>query len=177
MNKLLWIVVAVVVVAGGWYWWSMQATPAPATPAAQMGTNGSPDQGNMGGAGSGAPQQPSDGTSVSQNLALGLMSDAKLGQYLTAYNGMTVYTYSKDTAGKSTCTGTCAANWPPYTVAAGTTLNLQAGVTGAIATAARADGSMQVTYKGMPLYFYVKDAKPGDVNGQAVGGVWYVVKP
>jgi hypothetical protein len=41
----------------------------------------------------------------------------------------------------------------------------------------RSDGSSQVTYGGWPLYYYSGDAAPGDVNGQGVNGVWYVVSP
>ena len=49
--------------------------------------------------------------------------------------------------------------------------------TGVIGTTQRANGTLQVTYNGEPLYFYSKDAAPGDVNGQNVGGVWFVVNP
>jgi len=142
-----------------------------------MGTNGSPDQGNMGATSTGSVQQPGDGSSPSQNLALGTDSNAKVGTYLIGNNGMTVYSYDKDTVGVSNCTGTCAKNWPPYTVPAGTILNLQAGVSGAIATIARADGTMQVTYQGKPLYFYVGDKTSADITGNGIGGVWHVVKP
>jgi len=176
MKKVLWIIVILIIIAGGWYWYSsrMQASSAPSTAA---GLNGSPNQGNLGGTDTGTVQQPGDGTSISDNLALGVDSSDALGQYLIAYNGMTLYTYAKDTNGVSNCTGTCTTNWTPYTVPAGTTLNEQAQVTGTIDTIARADGTMQVTYNGMPLYFSNKDIASGDTNGQAVGGVWYVVKP
>ncbi len=170
MNKLVWVVVGIIVVAGGLYWWSTQNTQAPAGPQAAMGTNGSPDQGNLGQPDNGTQQQPA------ASPVLSVATNATLGSILTATNGMTVYTYSKDSAGVSTCTSTCAANWPPYTVSSGTNVAAVAGLSGTLSTIARADGSMQVTYNGMPLYFYVKDTKAGDVNGQAVGGVWYVVK-
>jgi len=171
MNKWIWAIIVIVVLAGAWYWWSTQgASSAPANSSAT--TTAQPGAASPAQAGSSSGEN-----SVSQNLALGLNSDARLGQYLIASNGMTVYTYAKDSAGKSNCTGTCAVNWPPYTVPAGTTLNLQAGVTGAISTITRAGGSTQVTYNGRPLYFYAKDTKPGDTTGQGIGGVWYVVKP
>ncbi len=130
--------------------------------------------------GTGAPVAPSgDGTGVSDNFALGIDGTTELGSYLIAFNGQTVYTYAPDTdtPGKSSCTGTCATNWPPYIVPAGSRLNLEAGVAGTIGTIVRADGTAQITYKGQPLYFYIKDTMSGDTKGQGVGGVWYVVKP
>jgi plastocyanin len=36
---------------------------------------------------------------------------------------------------------------------------------------------MQTTFRGAPLYYYVKDMKAGDVTGQDVGKVWYVIDP
>lgn len=184
-SVLVWIVIIIVLIVGGWYWYSttQNGSAMPGMPSTAMGTNGSPDQGNMGSAATGTasqagPAQPTgDGSSPSENLALGTDSNAAVGTYLIGDNGMSVYTYDKDTAGVSNCTGSCAANWPPYTVPAGTILNLQAGVSGAIATIARTDGTMQVTYKGMPLYFYAGDTSGSDVTGDGVGGVWHVAKP
>ena len=169
-STIIWIVVVLLIVGGGWYWYSTkQASDSVMTdehPSDAMGLNGSPNQGNMG-----------DGTDVSQNLVLGVSSDADLGDYLTAYNGMTLYLYTKDTAGVSNCSGTCAVNWPPYTVPSADAIHVPASITGAVGTIARADGSLQVTYKGIPLYFWKNDAKPGDPTGQNVGGVWFVVQP
>ena len=50
-------------------------------------------------------------------------------------------------------------------------------MTGALTTFARADGSMQVAINGMPLYYFAKDAKAGDTNGQALNGKWFVASP
>lgn len=122
-----------------------------------------------------APQ--GDGTTVGQNLILGLNTGSTLGSYLSAYNGMTLYTYSPDKPGVSNCTGTCAANWPPYTVASAADINIPASITGKVSTIVRTDGTLQVTYNDAPVYFYIKDTAPGQTNGQGVGGVWYVVKP
>jgi len=55
--------------------------------------------------------------------------------------------------------------------------SLPADLPGAIATTTRTDGSLQVTYNGMPLYYWASDQKPGDTTGQNVGGVWFVVNP
>jgi predicted lipoprotein with Yx(FWY)xxD motif len=94
---------------------------------------------------------------------------------VAAPNMMTVYTFSSDTAGVSNCTGSCATIWPAVTVPAGQTPTGGAGVTGTLATITRADGTVQVTYKGLPLYFFHKDAKPGDTNGHYTN--WNLVTP
>jgi LPXTG-motif cell wall-anchored protein len=98
-----------------------------------------------------------------------------LGSVLVGPNGMTLYYYTKDTANVSNCTGACAQAWPPLTVTGAPTAG--AGVSGTLGVLTRADGSQQVTYNGWPLYYYVGDQKPGDANGQNVGGVWYVATP
>ena len=101
--------------------------------------------------------------------------DAKLGTILTGANGMTLYIYTKDEPGKSNCYDQCAANWPPLT--AKEPLTLPDGVPGKLTLIDRTDGTKQVAYNDMPLYYFVKDKKPGDVTGQDVGDVWYVVNP
>jgi predicted lipoprotein with Yx(FWY)xxD motif len=149
------VIVALVVVAGGWYWWS-QNNMAPATPTTQQVTT----------------------STVPETFALRTNTSADLGTYLVDTNGMTLYMYTKDTPGVSNCSGQCAANWPPYVVAsADAATHVQAGVAGKVGTITRADGSLQVTYNDEPLYYWVKDTKPGDTTGQNVGGVWFVVKP
>jgi predicted lipoprotein with Yx(FWY)xxD motif len=92
-------------------------------------------------------------------------------------NGMTVYTYTADTAnsGKSACSGGCLTNWPALTVASGTTPTAGSGVTGKIGTITRDDGTIQVTYNGLPLYFYAGDTAPGDTNGSYPN--WNLVTP
>jgi predicted lipoprotein with Yx(FWY)xxD motif len=93
-------------------------------------------------------------------------------------NGMTVYTFTKDTkdSGKSACTGGCISTWPALTVAAGETPKGGTGVTGTLGTITREDdGSLQVTYNGLPLYFFKNDKAPGDANG--VYENWEAVKP
>ncbi|TMD19246.1 MAG: hypothetical protein E6J07_05525 [Chloroflexi bacterium] len=65
--------------------------------------------------------------------------------------------------------------WPPLTIPAGTTPTGGPGVTGQLGTITRSDGSLQVTYKGMPLYFFHSDAQAGDTKGNYTG--WSLVKP
>ena len=93
-------------------------------------------------------------------------------------SGMTVYTFTKDVkdSGKSACTGGCVATWPPLTVPAGSTPTAGDGVTGTLGTITREDdGTLQVTYNGLPLYFFKNDKAPGDLNG--VYENWETVKP
>jgi predicted lipoprotein with Yx(FWY)xxD motif len=91
--------------------------------------------------------------------------------------GMTLYNFTKDTkdSGKSACTGGCISTWPALTVAGGGTPAAGAGVTGTLATITRDDGTVQVTYNGLPLYFFKNDKAPGDLNG--VYDSWVTVKP
>lgn len=169
-SSLVAVIVAVLVIIGAvWYFSTQPSSPASTAVSVTSNTSGA----------SSTPSTTGDGTAPSQNLTLGTGSSASLGQYLVAYNGMTLYTYSPDKPGVSNCTGQCAVNWPPYTVDSRSQLaQIQAGIGGAVAVITRSDsGKLQVTYNGMPLYFYIKDKQAGDTVGQGVGGVWYVVKP
>jgi predicted lipoprotein with Yx(FWY)xxD motif len=100
-----------------------------------------------------------------------------LGEFLIGANGMTLYLYTKDKPGESVCYDKCAVNWPPLLVAEGEPLVAGAGVTGKLGTTKRTDGTFQVTYSDVPLYYWIKDVVPGDTTGQDVGQVWYVLKP
>jgi predicted lipoprotein with Yx(FWY)xxD motif len=102
-------------------------------------------------------------------------NDPKLGMILTDAANRTLYWYTKDSPGKSVCTGGCLAAWP---LLPGTpTPTLPAGVPGTVGTITRSDGTTQATYDDFPLYYYIKDAAPGDTTGQGVGKVWYVITP
>jgi predicted lipoprotein with Yx(FWY)xxD motif len=105
--------------------------------------------------------------SFTQNMTYGMI--------LVGNNGMTLYRFTKDTPTSSACSGNCAVTWPPLTVTVGTMPSAAPEVTGTLTVITRDDGSNQVAYNGLPLYFYAKDTKPGDTNGQGVGDVWYVV--
>ena len=88
---------------------------------------------------------------------------------LTAKSGMTVYTFDKDTEGKPTCYAACSKKWPPYLAKRGEKMGE------GWATVKRANGSLQWTYGGKPLYLYSEDKKKGDMTGDGVGGVWHMV--
>ncbi len=91
--------------------------------------------------------------------------------------GLTVYIFTKDVkdSGKSVCSGGCLETWPALTVPAGATPSGGTGVTGKFGTITRDDGTLQVTYNGLPLYFFKNDKAPGDANG--VYENWEAVKP
>ncbi len=120
-----------------------------------------------------AAASPSTAAAGGSGLALAEMNTS-LGTFLTGKNGMTLYFFTKDTPDKSTCTGQCATFWPPLTVPAGTTVTGPADATMAFGTITDADGSTQVTYNHLPLYYFAKDTKAGDTTGQGVQGVWFV---
>jgi len=93
---------------------------------------------------------------------------------LTNAKGLTLYSFAPDTMTTSRCNGACAQLWPPVhgPVTAGS------GVTGTLATITRADGALQATYNGHPLYTYAADTAPGQANGNGLnvsGGVWHEV--
>ena len=88
----------------------------------------------------------------------------------TDANGMTLYTYDKDKAGESNCTGKCATNWPPLKAEAG------AKSEGEWTGVKRKDGTRMWSYDGHPLYTFAKDKKAGDTSGDGVGGVWHIAK-
>jgi len=108
------------------------------------------------------------------SVILASTADATVGAYLTGLNGMTLYILTKDTPDTSSCTGTCATNWPPLTATSGATITGPSGATAAFALIARADGTMQVTYNHWPLYYFAGDSATGDTKGQGKNGTWFV---
>lgn len=99
------------------------------------------------------------------------VAKTSLGEVLTDNEGMTLYTFAKDSPAVSNCYDKCAALWPPLTAAADAQSQGQFGVI------LRKDGSRQWAYQGMPLYGWVKDKQPGDTSGEGVKGVWSVARP
>ena len=92
---------------------------------------------------------------------------------LTGKNGMTLYTFDREAAGsgKSVCNGACATNWPPLMATEGEKAS------GEYSIITRDDGKKQVAYKGKPLYYWIKDTKPGEKSGAGVNNVWQVATP
>ncbi len=117
--------------------------------------------------------------SVNSTQPTGVMTDAitmpavgKYGNIVADSKGMTLYTYDKDSKDVSNCSGQCLVNWPPYLVTGSAPTNLPAN----LGTFTNVEGKLQYTWKGMPLYYYIKDTAKGDVNGDGVLGVWHVAK-
>ena len=103
---------------------------------------------------------------------------SSLGTILVDADGRTLYTWDRDTGPTSTCTGNCAATWPPLVLPAGTTAPVAGTGVSQLTAAPRPDDptKMQVVWDGKPLYYYAADTAPGDVKGDGVGGTWHVVK-
>lgn len=105
------------------------------------------------------------------------VADSTAGRIVVDGKGMSVYYYTKDVkdSGTSACTGGCIAAWPPVLAAAETPA--VDGVTGTVGTIATPEGKKQLTINGMPVYSFAKDLAAGDIRGQGVGSVWYLVAP
>jgi predicted lipoprotein with Yx(FWY)xxD motif len=119
-----------------------------------------------------APAAP--GTSIAVKRA------GKLGTVLAAgAKKMTVYLFEADKSAQSSCSGACASAWPPVTTA-GKPVAGHGVLASDLGATKRADGTLQVTYNGHPLYYFVKDKDAGDAYGEGVNGFgasWYVVSP
>jgi predicted lipoprotein with Yx(FWY)xxD motif len=112
----------------------------------------------------------------STNATVALRSTS-FGKVLVAKNGHTLYLFTADKSGKSVCKGQCASFWPPFVSATKPTAGagLKASLLG---RTKRADGRMQVTYAGHPLYFFSQDKKSGELEGEGIvhfGGSWWLV--
>ena len=120
-----------------------------------------------------APIIPNTGSSSSENEVTVMIADnPTLGKILVDSNGMTLYLFLKDDGTTTSCTGSCAQNWPALTnVSPGAGDGVDASMLGT------APGTNQVTYHGHLLYTFVKDKNPGDVNGEGVLDAWYAVSP
>ncbi|MDH4161413.1 MAG: hypothetical protein OEW15_01825 [Nitrospirota bacterium] len=104
--------------------------------------------------------------------------DKKLGKYLTNSNGRALYYYKKDGPGKSECTGSCTQTWPVYCYTA-EEISLSRGLKQSdFVSFHRTDNDQDhLAYKGMPLYNFAGDKKPGDRKGHGMDGLWFLVKP
>jgi predicted lipoprotein with Yx(FWY)xxD motif len=93
-----------------------------------------------------------------------------IGRVVTTVAGATLYTFDEDQNGKSSCYDDCATHWPPLIAVSTAKAYYRMSLT------PRTDGQQQWAYDGRPLYTYVNDTMPGDINGDNVGNVWHVIR-
>jgi predicted lipoprotein with Yx(FWY)xxD motif len=129
-----------------------------------------------------APEETTEETTPAEEPAAEgdaalMVASTDLGDVVVDANGMTVYMFDNDTQGgdTSSCTGQCLEQWPPVITTSETPTGTD--VTGELGTIETPEGELQVTLNGWPVYLWVNDKAPGDVTGQAVGDVWWVLDP
>jgi|SRR5665213_1192535 len=155
-SSIVWIVVILIIIVGGVWWYSSSSSMTPATTTTTTTTT--------------------TGTTTATPVVT-VEGNATLGTMLVAENGMTLYTYNKDTSGVSNCTGQCLVQWPAYSPDTGVALTAGAGANGTLGTITRTDnGQTQLTYNGKPLYYFSQDTTPGQATGQNQDG-FTVVTP
>ena len=118
-----------------------------------------------------ATTPPTTGTSPVTTGSTVKTSPNSMGTILVDAQGKTLYTLDHDVGGKPTCTGGCAATWPPLLAP---TTGSPTGVSG-LGVMARPDGGQQVTYNNKPLYHYSGDTQVGETKGNGFMGIWHVV--
>jgi predicted lipoprotein with Yx(FWY)xxD motif len=117
--------------------------------------------------------------STSGGATVGTSSAGSLGTILVDAQGNTLYVFDNDTGTQSTCSGSCATNWPPLRADGKPTAGTGANAS-MLGTTPRSDGKPQVTYNGHPVYTFSGDQGAGQTNGQGVtafGAPWYVISP
>ena len=125
---------------------------------------------------------PQDGTEATDGETDGAMGEVATvataesdhGTILVDGEGRTLYLFTQDSPGVSTCEGDCLAAWPPLLGEPEAGEGVDESL---LDVTLRADGSQQVTYNGWPLYYWAQDMAPGDTTGQGVNEVWWVVSP
>ena len=163
-------------------WMAAAACAAGIALAATACSSGSGSAGTAAPAASSATAQPSSpapasAASSSAAMTIGLASVSGIdGKFLAGSQGRAMYLFEADKSSASTCTGACAATWPPVTTASMPMAG--SGVEQSLlGTTKRPDGTEQVTYNGHPLYYFAADAA-GMAKGQGYkdfGAGWYVV--
>ena len=126
--------------------------------------------------GGAAATTPRSASASSGSVAVATSS---LGKILVNPQGKTLYLWQADTGPKSTCSGACAAAWPPLLTTGAPTAG--GGVDASLlGTTKRSGGEEQVTYNRHPLYLFTGDTGSGQTNGEgstSFGALWYVLSP
>jgi predicted lipoprotein with Yx(FWY)xxD motif len=119
-------------------------------------------------------QSNSQSNSKSDTQAASTLETARseFGPILVDSKGMTLYMFDPDQGGQSTCDAECLQAWPPVEGPAAAGKGVDDSLLG---TTKATDGARMATYNDWPLYYWAQDQQPGDVTGQAVGDVWWVV--
>ena len=122
-------------------------------------------------------ESPTADTAATMDVTIMTSSSADVAEpYLVDQEGLTLYLFTIDTqnSGASACMEDCLAAWPSLivTTAPAAGEGVDATMPGIIT---REDGTMQATYNGWPLYYYAEDLAPGDISGQGINDVWYLV--
>ncbi|MGW5476462.1 hypothetical protein [Streptomyces sp. NPDC004008] len=99
--------------------------------------------------------------------------------HLININQAALYRFDGDNADPkhSHCNDACAVKWPPVTIEEGGNVYLAGVDSDEVGAIRREDGQVQITVGGVPVYRFYGDTKPGDLNGQGVGGTWFAVGP
>lgn len=139
---------------------------------AGCGSGGSSGGGyGVGNGGSGSSSGGSNTSGAAQVKTASAMVKGQSATILTNSQGMTLYYRTSDTASASTCTGSCASAWPSLLTSGSPVA--ASSLSGTLSSLHDTNGT-QVTYNGHLLYTYSGDSKPGDTNGEGIGGVWFV---
>jgi predicted lipoprotein with Yx(FWY)xxD motif len=161
-------------------WWAAPVLAAAVIGLAACGSSGSSTSSTTPAspAAAGGTTSSTPGTSSTSGSTI-KTAHTSLGTIVVNSQGFAIYMFGPDTATASKCTGSCATYWPPVKgpVTALPGSNLRPKLLGTIK---RADGTIQATYAGHPLYTYKADSSPGQASGQGLnvsGGKWYVLAP
>ena len=122
---------------------------------------------------------PKSRTKGSTTVELNATENDRIGTYVADGAGRTLYRFDNDSAKppKSTCNGDCATAWPPLLIKSPGKIFPNGVDPKTVGYVERADGTCQVTINGWPVYYFVADAKPGDLNGQGLNGKWFAIAP
>jgi len=114
------------------------------------------------------------GSSSAHTMLIKTVKVPKIGTVLATSSGLTLYRFTADQAGKATCTGACAKEWPPLLLSKGDRLEGPHGLRG-LSTIRVSHGRRQVSFDNVALYRFSGDQRKGEAKGQGVGGVWFAV--
>lgn len=119
------------------------------------------------------PEPSAQGTTGDESsTTVVAIGESDLGPILVDEAGIALYVFDNDDVDTSACSDDCLATWPPLEASA---VEAADGVEGDLGTFTRDDGTEQATVDGLPLYYFATDTAPGDVGGQGIGDVWWVV--